>query len=128
MRLTHRVAAVAGTLALAGLGMATPATHVGAAAPVATATPAAHAPAVPSVPATLRSQIIQRFPKANIQVNSMTGKSSKAFALVVSLVAQQGASLSGGDGARVLSWYIKAYPHQALYALYSYEKDKDGLA
>jgi hypothetical protein len=75
---------------------------------------------------TLRKEIVTRFPKAAVQINRM-GK-GKLYAVVVTLVGQPNATLSGGSGAQVLAWYLAAFPHQVLYALYSYEKDRDGLA
>jgi len=118
MRLTHHVFAMAvGALALTSLIGAVPVTH---AAPVA----AASRPQGTAAAAALRHNIQQRFPKAVVQINQI-GKTS-SYALYVTLLAQPSATLAGGSGAQVLAWYIAAYPHQPLYALYSYEKDTTG--
>jgi hypothetical protein len=102
---------------LAGLGGRAPATRVAAMAALPQAQQADAA-------ATLLQNIQRLLPKAVVQINRM-GKTS-SYAVYVNLLAQHGATLRGGNGARVLSWYVQAYPRQPLYGLYSFEQDADG--
>jgi hypothetical protein len=120
MYLTRRVSLLAaGMVLLAGLGGRAPATRVAAMAALPQAQQADAA-------ATLRQTIQRLLPKAVVQINRM-GKTS-SYAVYVNLLAQHGATLTGGNGPRVLSWYVQAYPRQPIYALYSFEQDADGRA
>ncbi|GAC1427786.1 MAG: hypothetical protein NVSMB65_00730 [Chloroflexota bacterium] len=74
----------------------------------------------------LVKQIQTRFPNASVQINRIGGH-QRTYAVYVVLPAQPHASLAGGAGAQVLAWYVHAYPHQSLYALYSSERDRYGM-
>jgi hypothetical protein len=118
MYVTRRVSLLAaGMVLLAGLGGRAPATRVAAMAALPQAQQADAA-------ATLRQHIQRLLPKAVVQINRIDKTSSSA--LYVNLVAQHGATLTGGNGPQVLSWYVQAYPRQPIYALYSYEQDAAG--
>jgi hypothetical protein len=118
----RRLITVMGTLALLGLGVGAAPRHADARVAAAAARP----PALSAAGQALVVKLKQRYPHATIQINRM-GNSAQMYALYVNLVAQPGATLSSGAGALVLSWYLHAYPKQPIYALYSYERGKDGI-
>jgi len=79
--------------------------------------------------AALRARVVARYPQATVAVMKLSGKSrTVAYAAVVNLLAQPGATLSGGSGAQAMEWYIETFPHQAVYALYVRELDSTGVA
>ncbi len=104
----------AGAVVLAGLTLCTPsvpamaATHLTAQrqSPVAVA---------------LQKQILQRFPHATVAISPISGTAS--YVVNVTLTNQKGATLSGGVGATVLMWYMRAFPNQTVYVLFSREQD-----
>jgi hypothetical protein len=111
-----------GGLILSSLGVAGMAPRASAQTAAATVKPVVLSAAAKALVGKLK----QRYPHAIVQVNRMGGR-TQTYAIYVNLAGQPGASLSTGAGAQALAWYLQAYPKQAVYALYSYEQDKDGL-